>query len=277
MAWQMANNMARLKSDSLVVYPGATIYGIGDPEHASGVSGHNPDDMVLPQGGRAELTDSDTKQEVRSTDHMINQHFTFQDAQKFANALVNDLTSRKRLYYVIFNHKKAGRSSSWQWVDYNGDDPHTDHVHVSGWMDDDDNTSPWQVVLNLKNPVQTLREDPQMFLVQQTASGQPAPYNSPSFVFFGDGKKHWPIMAPLTWDDVKDKLPLYKFSSVEKLKKFTGNMDDTPFDPDQVVLSPVALKDVEDAAREGASEGASVTHEELVAAAEEGANRAEDS
>jgi hypothetical protein len=33
--------------------------------------------------------------------------------------------------YVIYNRQIASRNTGWKWVDYNGPNPHTDHIHVS--------------------------------------------------------------------------------------------------------------------------------------------------
>src|SRR5918994_3823905 len=146
MAWQRARNMDRLRSDSLSVWPGMTIYDIGDTAHAKGRSGHNPDDTTLPQGGTAELTDPDGKQEVRSLDWMIGPRFTDADARALVGAL-RDPRSRPRLYYAIYNRRIYRRDGSDS--PYTGSDPHTNHVHGSGWWEDDDNTSPWTAVLEI--------------------------------------------------------------------------------------------------------------------------------
>lgn len=144
MAWQRARNMDRLRTDALAVWPGMTIFDIGDTAHASGRSGHNPDDTVLPEGGTAELSDPDVKQEVRALDFMLGPEFTAADARELVAAL-RDPRSRRRLYYVIYDrriYRRDGSDSA-----YTGSNPHTDHVHASGWWEDDENTTPWAAVL----------------------------------------------------------------------------------------------------------------------------------
>jgi hypothetical protein len=61
--------------------------------------------------------------------------------------------------YVIFNRQIASRNTGWEWVDYHGDNPHTDHIHASAGTGPDgykeppyDSTRPW------------LKNGPTMFL-----------------------------------------------------------------------------------------------------------------
>lgn len=35
------------------------------------------------------------------------------------------------LAYVIYNRRIASRNTDWEWVDYDGANPHTDHIHAS--------------------------------------------------------------------------------------------------------------------------------------------------
>lgn len=155
MAWQTARNMDRLRTNARSKWPGITIYDIGDIAHAQGVSGHNPDDMVLPQGGRAELSDPDGLQEVRALDFMINSKFTAANARELVTAL-RDIRSRRRLYYVIYNRRIYRRDGSDS--PYTGSDPHTGHVHASGWWEDDANTADWTAVLEIGDDMPTAEE-----------------------------------------------------------------------------------------------------------------------
>lgn len=156
MAWRRAANMDRLRSNVLAKFPGMTIYDIGDTAHATGRSGHNPDDMVLPEGGTAELTDADTLQEVRALDFMIGPKFTSTNAAELVRAL-RDPRSRSRLYYVIYNRRIYRRDGSDS--PYSGDNPHTTHVHASGWNGDDANTADWPAVLEIGNAMATLDDE----------------------------------------------------------------------------------------------------------------------
>ncbi len=136
--------MDRLRQNALTVWPGMTIFWIGDLAHQANVSGHNPDDTP---GVRAELTDADTDPEVRALDFMIGPKFTALDAAELVEALL-DTPSIPRLYYVIYKRTIWSRNSGWLPKPYTGT-PHDDHVHASGYRDDDENGANWTAVLEL--------------------------------------------------------------------------------------------------------------------------------
>lgn len=133
-----------LRRNALTVWPGMTIFWIGDLAHQGTVSGHNPDDYPPL---RAELTDSDLDPEVRALDFMIGSQFTTQDGWDLVNALVEGV-DQQRLYYVIYRSTIWRRATGFQAESYGGDN-HNDHVHVSGHVSDDDNGRDWTSVLAL--------------------------------------------------------------------------------------------------------------------------------
>ncbi len=135
-----AANMQVLTDDVKRKHPGVVIYGIGDPDHAEGVSGHNEDDTP---GVRAELQDADTKREHRAIDIMVGPNFSKADGDALVAYLLADPKIRARMYYIIWYGYEWSRSSGWKKVRYNGKDKHTNHVHISGWADDDENTAHW--------------------------------------------------------------------------------------------------------------------------------------
>jgi hypothetical protein len=143
MAAQRSKSIDALYRNIKAVWPGVVVGWIGDPAHATRVSGHNPDDTP---GVRAELTDADTLQEVRSLDVMFGPAFDGGDARALVSALITP-SSRARLFYVIHDEATWGRPA-WTREDYDGD-PHTTHVHISGWVDDDANGADWPAVLAL--------------------------------------------------------------------------------------------------------------------------------
>jgi hypothetical protein len=135
--------MDALRRHALTVWPGMTIYWIGDPAHQTGVSGHNPDDTP---GVQAELTDADNDPEVRSLDFMIGPQFTSADGQRLVTALTTGV-DKYRVFYVIFQSKIYSRTG-FSAQPYSGAN-HNDHVHVSGYVTDDANGADWQSVLAL--------------------------------------------------------------------------------------------------------------------------------
>lgn len=136
-----ARNMQELTDELKSSYPGVVIYGIGDAAHKLEVSGHNEDDTP---GVRAELSDADTIPEHRAIDIMIGPKFTKTAADVLVQNLVRDPNSRSRLYYIIWNGFIYSRSNGWVKTSHTSD-PHTDHIHISGWADDDDDTRHWPV------------------------------------------------------------------------------------------------------------------------------------
>lgn len=137
--------MQALTNDLQREFPGVVIYGKGDAAHQLTVSGHNEDDT---SGVKSELQDSDSIPEHRAIDIMLGSAFTKADGDKLVNALVADPAARSRIYYIIWYRHEWSRTRGWIRVDYTGSNPHTDHVHVSGWAADDANTSGWPAVSN---------------------------------------------------------------------------------------------------------------------------------
>jgi hypothetical protein len=148
---ERSKSIDALYRDIRAVWPGVLIYWIGDPAHASRVSDHNPDDTA---GVRAAQTDADTLQEVRALDVMLGPAFSAGNA----SALVNALKQSPRLDYVIYNGAIWSRRYGWTTQPYNDGDPHTTHVHISGWAGDDANGADWPAVLALGDAM-ALRDD----------------------------------------------------------------------------------------------------------------------
>ena len=122
---------------------------IGDTAHSRSKSGHNPDDTVLPAGGSAEYTDTDTKQEVRAADIDKDLQDPSVTMQQVADALRKDPQFQSRARYIIFNRRIASRTTDWFWEDYDGDSPHTEHMHVSFGPEADEDTREFTVILKL--------------------------------------------------------------------------------------------------------------------------------
>jgi hypothetical protein len=120
---------------------------IGNPDHAEGVSGHNPDDTP---GVRAEREDPDTKQEVRAAD--VDDDLRDPAGltmQSVIDAILRTPADRDRLIYIIYNRFIWRRSNGWKRESYGGDNPHTSHAHFSGDPAADENGAPWNSILTL--------------------------------------------------------------------------------------------------------------------------------
>lgn len=132
-----------------IIAPGrdhATDGTIGDLTHATGVSGHNPDDTP---GVRAERQDADTKPEVRALDADADLRQPGLSMQAVVDAILRTPRDRDRLIYLIYNRRIWRASNGWREEVYTGSDPHTTHLHASGHPNADDDGAPWQSILNL--------------------------------------------------------------------------------------------------------------------------------
>lgn len=101
---------------------------IGDQEHATGSSGHNPDET-----GRPEDTDADSKNEVRAIDvdsDLRVPGLTMEMCVQFIVMLCR--TERITwIKYIIYRGRIWSRSSGWITQRYTGSNPHDKHAHFS--------------------------------------------------------------------------------------------------------------------------------------------------
>jgi hypothetical protein len=141
-AWYVDEGLLVLGNQWKKEHPGAVVYYIGDASHiAKGdASQHNPEpDGPLPGQDRGE---------VDAGDFMIGHGVTKADLRELADGLVESRDDR--IYYVIFDGKicssrEIGGVPAWTWRKYNGDDQHTDHVHLSVNDKWDHKTSSWKL------------------------------------------------------------------------------------------------------------------------------------
>lgn len=118
---------------------------IGDLAHASGTSGHNPDDTP---GVSAERQDADTKPEVRAADAGSDLRGAI-TMQQVVDAILAHPVDRDRLIYIIFDGWIYRAANGWHRETYTGTDKHRTHVHLSGHPNFDDDARPWSSILNL--------------------------------------------------------------------------------------------------------------------------------
>lgn len=135
MAWRLAKSLQTLEREIHARYPGTTVWDIGDQDHASGYSDHNPNAYGV----------------VCAIDVLGDKGLSL---SSFAEALRT--SGHPQLKYVIFNRRIASRSNGWKWVAYTGKNPHATHVHASVGTGSDgrsangtyDSTVSWGVVGN---------------------------------------------------------------------------------------------------------------------------------
>lgn len=129
MAWRNARSIDVLSDEIWEISPDATIWTIGDQDHAARYSDHNPNPAgVVCAADIVDNSDLDL--------HVISRQLT--------------ADPHPALKYVIYNRQICTRSSGWDWRGYDGDNPHDHHMHVSVGRGTDgystgpyDDTSPW--------------------------------------------------------------------------------------------------------------------------------------
>ena len=129
-AWRLARSLETLRDEIRSVYPGTTVWTIGDAAHV--VSDHRPNAAGV-------VCAIDVKGDKGL------------DLAEFAEHLRR--TNHRAVKYVIFNRRiwsKALNSQGWR--RYSGSNPHTTHVHVSVGVGPDgrstgpyDDTTPWGI------------------------------------------------------------------------------------------------------------------------------------
>lgn len=108
MSWRPIKAITALRNEVQEKWPANRYIGIiGDADHASRVSDHNPD----------------SSGEV----HAIDVGIEGLNVKAFLNGVIGD----KRVWYVIHDRKIWSRTYGWRTRSYHGSNPHTHHIHVS--------------------------------------------------------------------------------------------------------------------------------------------------
>jgi hypothetical protein len=140
--WTLAPCLVTLRNQVNAIAPSrlkASDGTIGDAAHAASVSDHNPDSHGVVRAIDITQDPDDHDGDPRND----------LDAGKLAAQLV--ASRDPRISYVIWNRRIARSYAKpgiapWTWSAYAGDDPHTNHVHVSVVADSRANsTSPWRI------------------------------------------------------------------------------------------------------------------------------------
>lgn len=128
MAWRLAKSLETLRDEIRSVYPGTTVWTIGDAAHV--VSDHRPNAAGV----------------VCAIDVLGDKGLNL---AAFAEHLKQ--TNHRAIKYVIHNRRIWSKEKNSQgWRPYSGSNPHTTHVHVSVGVGPDgrstgpyDDRSPW--------------------------------------------------------------------------------------------------------------------------------------
>lgn len=100
----------------------------GDPAHAARESDHNPDSRGLAHA--FDLTHDPA--------HGCDAH-----AQANAIRLRAKARTERRPKYIISNRRIAQPETNWEWVPYDGENPHEHHAHFSIETPAENDVSPW--------------------------------------------------------------------------------------------------------------------------------------
>lgn len=158
MTWRMAKSLEALREQLNTLAPNrskASDGGIGNAEHSSRTSDHNPDDDGVVCA----------RDFTHDPAHGV-------DSQKLAETLVASRDSR--IKYIISNRRiisGPGGPSPWTWRPYGGTNPHNHHVHVSVTKAGRDDVRAWQIslstaALNTSKPV-----EPDLPILRKGATG----------------------------------------------------------------------------------------------------------
>lgn len=135
MSWRLARSLAALADEVEQRWPGTTIWSIGDQDHASRASDHNPNQADV----------------VCAIDVLGRE----QAAAIWAHLL--DRRDPREKYQIHARRIVSATTSPWQVRHYGGSNPHADHIHISVGRGSDgssyradlyDDPSPWGLTSN---------------------------------------------------------------------------------------------------------------------------------
>lgn len=129
-SWYLNAALSKLRLQLQRRNPGIVIGSIGDANHSSGTSDHNPD----------------PDHSVDAIDPMIGPSYSFAEAQADVDALVR--SRDPRVGYIIFNRRiisSTKENARWVWRDYSGSDPHRNHWHISSRDVNEADDSDWEL------------------------------------------------------------------------------------------------------------------------------------
>jgi hypothetical protein len=139
MAWRVANSLITLRNQVNALYPNRSKLSdgtIGDALHAASVSDHNPNSAGV-------VTAFDITHDPANG----------MDIAEFSDRLA--ATRDTRIKYLIANRLiMVPADYGWTWVPYTGDDPHTNHLHISVNTFNYDDGSSWAIDPPASAPVQ---------------------------------------------------------------------------------------------------------------------------
>ena len=135
--WYVDPGLATLIRQWKALHPGAVVGTIGDPDHQSGVSDHNPEE----------------DNSVDAGDFMTGHGVTFDELKGLANTLVKFRDCRIA-YLIIGQRIISSTVQPWVWRTYSGD--YHGHLHVSRNDKKETDASEWRLTDTQKGYEMTL-------------------------------------------------------------------------------------------------------------------------
>jgi hypothetical protein len=212
MTWRVARSLLVLRDQLDALYPGrskASDGTIGDAAHAASVSDHNPDAAGV----------------VRALD------ITHDVAHGCDIDLITDQLAAgrdPRISYLIANRlimSGPAGPSPWVWRTYGGDDPHTNHFHLSVVADNRaDDPTPWKLGTTTNKPTSSgeVPDGMQTFMI----------FKGEATVYQTNGITAWAIGSE---DELRDRAYLAQEGS------FMVNLDPNRSDVVKISGVPVRL------------------------------------
>jgi hypothetical protein len=133
MEWTLTKGLQNLINQVNARWPDrdkSTDGTVGDANHASGTSGHNPDDS--PYDNAEWDGDADNRSEVRAWDMDADLREPGTTTQQLVDHIRHLPNVGSVLRYIIFDRKIYHSSVGFAPEAYTGPSPHTGHVHFSG-------------------------------------------------------------------------------------------------------------------------------------------------
>lgn len=157
-------SMTALTNEIQRWWPGATVWGKGDPAHQESSSDHNEDDTP---GSKPEQTDADSVPEHRALDVPTQGPISMSTLDTIVQRLIGRPANARRLRYVILRQTIWRKRAGWVPEVYRGE--YHDHLHVSGDVVDDENGAPYDLGPDAPAPEEMRGID--MFLIHKVVNG----------------------------------------------------------------------------------------------------------
>ena len=196
MAWRIAESLKTLRTQINAAYPNrdkASDGGIGNAEHASRNSDHNP--WVKDSHGMGVVTAIDIDEDLASNIHSI-------------EAIVSAIRASrdKRVKYIIYERRITVAGSDLQrWKAYHGANAHEHHAHISVNSDPKlyDSTKAWDIGITKNSAAMQPSDSPSTIENDQTNVSKPVDSPTETPPTTASKKNEQDVNKPITQEGPK--------------------------------------------------------------------------